>query len=103
MTGFMLDTDISSDIIERRPAVLAETFHKNADALCVSVMTAAELRFGAEKIGSSRIGEAVEAFLGRLAILDWTEAACADYARIRTALERAGTPIGNVDLLEVWV
>lgn len=49
MTGFMLDTDISSYIIRRRPAALAEKFQKHADSLCVSVMTAAELRFGAEK------------------------------------------------------
>ena len=42
MTGFMLDTDISSYIIRRRPVALAEKFQKHADALCVSVMTAAE-------------------------------------------------------------
>ena len=49
MTGFMLDTDISSYIIKRRPATLAEKFEKHAETLSVSVVTAAELRFGAEK------------------------------------------------------
>jgi len=72
MTGLMLDTDISSYIIKRRPAALAEKFHKHADSLCVSVMTAAELRFGAEKAGRPQLVELVEAFLERLAILDWT-------------------------------
>jgi len=99
MTGLMLDTDISSYIIKRRPAALAEKFIKHADSLCVSVMTAAELRFGAEKAGRPELVELVEAFLERLAILDWTDGVCAHYARIRAAMERVGKPIGNMDLL----
>ncbi|WP_129776810.1 type II toxin-antitoxin system VapC family toxin [Peristeroidobacter soli] len=99
MTGFMLDTDISSYIIRRRPAALAEKFQKHADTLCVSVMTAAELRFGAEKAGRPQLIEVVEGFLERLAILDWTGAVTTHYARIRSALEQAGKPIGNMDLL----
>lgn len=99
MSGFMLDTDTCSYIIKRRPAILAERFQKHADSLCVSVMTAAELRFGAQKVGSPRLADLVEAFLERLAILDWTDEVCGHYARIRTDLERVGTPIGNMDLL----
>lgn len=99
MTGFMLDTDICSYIIRRRPAELAEKFEKHADSLYVSVMTAAELRFGAEKAGRPELVDLVEGFLERLAILDWTEGVCMHYARIRTALEKAGKPIGNMDLL----
>jgi len=41
----------------------------------------------------------VEAYLARLAILDWTDAVTFHYARIRAALERAGKPIGNLDLM----
>lgn len=99
MTGFMLDTDISSYIIRRRPAELAEKFSKHADTLCVSVITAAELRFGAEKAGRASLVELVEGFLERLAILDWTDNVCGHYARIRAALERQGKPIGGMDLL----
>ncbi len=99
MTGFMLDTDISGYIIKRRPAELAEKFDKYADSLCVSVMTAAELRFGGQKAGRPELVDLVEAFLERLAILDWTDGVAAHYARIRTALERVGKPIGNMDLL----
>lgn len=60
---------------------------------------AAELRFGAEKAGRPHLTDLVEAFLERLAILDWTESACMHYARIRTSLEREGKPIGSMDLL----
>jgi len=47
----MLDTDISSYIIKKRPTSLLERFEKHAERLCVSVITAAELQFGAEKAG----------------------------------------------------
>jgi tRNA(fMet)-specific endonuclease VapC len=99
MTGFMLDTDISSYIIKRRPATLLERFEKHAETLSVSVMTAAELRFGAEKAGRPKLAELVEAYLERLAILDWTNEVTSHYAQIRSELERSGKPIGNMDLL----
>ncbi len=99
MTGYMLDTDIASYTIRRRPATLAVKFQQHAEILCVSVMTAAELRFGAEKSGRPKLTDLVEAFLERLAILDWTDEVSFHYARIRSSLERAGKPIGNMDLL----
>jgi tRNA(fMet)-specific endonuclease VapC len=99
MTAFMLDTDISSYIIKRRPATLADKLEKHAEALSVSVMTAAELRFGAEQAGRPKLAELVEAYLERLAILDWTNEVSVHYARIRSQLERSGKPIGNMDLL----
>jgi tRNA(fMet)-specific endonuclease VapC len=99
MTGFMLDTDISSYIIKRRPATLVEKFERYADTLNVSVITAAELRFGAEKAGRPKLTELIEAYLERLAILDWTNEVTRHYARIRAELELSGKPIGNMDLL----
>ena len=99
MTGFMLDTDICSYIIKRRPATLLERFEKHGETLNVSVITAAELRFGAEKAGRPKLGELIEAYLDRLAILDWTDDVTPHYARIRSQLERSGKPIGNMDLL----
>jgi tRNA(fMet)-specific endonuclease VapC len=99
MNGLMLDTDIASYVIRNRPPALAAKFHEHADSLCVSVMTAAELRFGAEKAGRPALVGLVESFLERLAILDWTDRACTHYAKTRWALERAGKPIGNMDLL----
>ena len=99
MTGFMLDTDISSYIIKRRPATLVEKFEMHGQTLNVSVITATELRFGAERAGRPKLAELVEAYLDRLAILDWTNEVTHHYARIRMELERSGKPIGNMDLL----
>ena len=95
----MLDTDISSYIIRKRPQSLLERFEQHAEALCVSVVTAAELQFGAEKAGRPALSALVNEYLARLPILDWTQGVVAHYAKIRTALERVGKPIGNMDLL----
>jgi tRNA(fMet)-specific endonuclease VapC len=95
----MLDMDISSYVIRRRPPVIAERFERHAEQLCVSVMTAAELRFGAVKAGRADLARLVEAYLARVTILDWPESAIFHYARIRAKLESRGTPIGNMDLL----
>ncbi len=95
----MLDTDISSYVIRRRPAAMAERFTQHAEQLCVSVMTAAELRFGAVKAGREELANLVEAYLARVTTLDWADAASFHYARIRAKLEALGTPIGNMDLL----
>jgi tRNA(fMet)-specific endonuclease VapC len=99
MSGFMLDTDISSYIIKRRPATLVAKFKQNAETLSVSVMTAAELRFGAEKAGRPGLTELVEEYLERITILDWTSEVTVPYGRIRAELERAGKPMGSMDLL----
>lgn len=99
MTLLMLDTDISSYVIRRRPSAIAERFDRHAEELCVSVMTAAELRFGAVKAGRPDLTSLVEAYLARVTILDWAESATFHYARIRAKLESLGTPIGNMDLL----
>jgi tRNA(fMet)-specific endonuclease VapC len=99
MSGFMLDTDISSYIIKRRPATLVAKFKQNAETLSVSVMTAAELRFGAEKAGRPGLTELVEKYLERITILDWTSEVTVPYGRIRAESERAGKPMGSMDLL----
>lgn len=99
MTARMLDTDISSHVIRRRSPALAARFEEHAEDLCVSAITAAELRFGAEKAGRPDLAQLVEAYLERVAILDWTADVTFHYARIRAALERAGKPIANMDLL----
>jgi tRNA(fMet)-specific endonuclease VapC len=54
----VLYTDISRYNIKRGPATLAEKFEKHAETLSVSVITATELRFGAEKAGRPKLAEA---------------------------------------------
>ncbi|RBP03125.1 tRNA(fMet)-specific endonuclease VapC [Roseiarcus fermentans] len=96
----MLDTNIVSDLIRNPLGKAAQrTERAGADTVCVSIIVAAELRYGAAKGKSFRIGDLVEGLLARLPVLPLDMPADADYAAIRTQLENAGTPISANDLL----
>ena len=99
MSLTLLDTDVASYIIKRRPAAVLPRFEQSASGLCVSVITAAELRFGVAKRGGSALEKLVEDFLSRLTILDWTDAETWHYAMLRKTVEAKGTPVAAMDLL----
>ena len=96
----MLDTNIVSDLIRNplgKAAQRMETWGE--DAVCVSIIVAAELRYGATKRNSARLANLVEGVLERVPVLALDMPADAEYAAIRADLESAGTPIGPNDLL----
>ena len=95
-----LDTNICSYILRRHPSNMIERFAAlDREALWLSAIVAAELRFGAAKLGVPRLQAAVEAWLAGFDVRPWPLDATHHYARIRVALERAGTPIGGMDLM----
>ena len=96
----MLDTNIVSDLIRNPQGRAARRIAKaGEDAVCTSVIVAAELRYGSAKSGSARIAKAVEDLLSEIDVLPFEPPANAEYGAIRAALEAAGTPIGGNDLL----
>jgi tRNA(fMet)-specific endonuclease VapC len=96
----MLDTNIVSDLIRNPAGKVAKKIRKvGAEGLCVSIITAAELRFGAAKRSSPRLIQLVDQVLDELDILALDVPADAAYGRIRNDLEKAGRPIGPNDLL----
>jgi tRNA(fMet)-specific endonuclease VapC len=96
----MLDTNIVSDLIRNPAGKVAKKIRKvGTEGLCVSIITAAELRFGAVKRSSPRLIQLVEQVLDELDILALDVPADAAYGRIRNDLEKAGRPIGPNDLL----
>ncbi len=96
----MLDTNIVSDLV-RNPQgpVLRHIVRVGSDAICVSIITAAELRYGCARKGSPKLLASVEAILGSVQVLAFDVPADADYGGIRAELEAAGKPIGPNDLL----
>jgi tRNA(fMet)-specific endonuclease VapC len=70
-----------------------------SDAVCVSVIVAAELRCGCAKKGSPLLLRRVEQFLSEVAVLAFDVPADDGYGGIRAELEAAGAPIGSNDLL----
>ena len=95
----MLDTNIVSELA-RNPhgAVATRIAQVGADAICVSIITAAELRYGCAKKGSPRLLAQIEAILGSVSVLALDVPADTEYGGIRAELESAGKPIGPNDL-----
>lgn len=100
MTRYMLDTNIISDLIKNPQGKAAKRIASaGEDAICTSIIVAAELRYGCAKSGSKRLLKAVEGVLGEITVLPFELPADAEYGRIRSELEAAGEPIGGNDLL----
>ena len=68
--------------------------------VAISVITEAELRFGVAKYPeATRLKVIVEEFLSFVDIRAWDSEAARQYATVRAAVERAGQPMGNLDIM----
>jgi len=97
---YLLDTNTCVYAIKRRPSVLEGLQRLSPEHVGVSIVTLAELWFGAAK--SSRpeaTRKSVDAFLRPLEVVPFDRAAAEAYAGVRLELERRGRPIGERDLL----
>lgn len=96
----MLDTNILSDLV-RNPQgrIAARIATVGDDAICTSIIVAAELRFGAAKKGSERLTIQLERILSAIDIQPFDVPADTTYGRLRAQLEAAGSPIGGNDML----
>jgi tRNA(fMet)-specific endonuclease VapC len=100
MHRFMLDTNVVSHVLRHPDGPAARRFRAFGQGeLCVSVIVAMELRFGAAKLGSPRLTAQIETAASLYDVLALDASAVDIYATLRTTLERAGTPIGPLDTL----
>ena len=96
----MLDTNIVSDLLRNPDGSAAKRIADvGPDAICVSIITAAELRYGCAKKGSAKLAAYVEAILESVQVLAFDVPADAEYGGIRAELEATGKPIGPNDML----
>jgi tRNA(fMet)-specific endonuclease VapC len=95
----MLDTNIVSALLRAPSGAVARRIGEMATAVSVSVVVAAELRYGAARKGSARLTTAVEAILGAMDIAPFASPADLVYAHLRYRMEREGRPLGGNDLL----
>lgn len=96
----MLDTDTSSYLLKGRfPGIAAQMDRLAAERLCVSMVTRAELLVAAE-LGNARLTRpVVTAYLSRVRVLPWDEAASDHYAPLAARFHRSGVSIGDLDIL----
>lgn len=97
---YMLDTNICIYIIKNNPISVRQKFEQiSANNLVLSMVTLAELRYGAEKSQArEKAIKAIEQLSRHIQIAELDEVVAEHYADIRAQLEREGKPIGNNDL-----
>ena len=97
---YMLDTNVVSNLVRRPDGEVAQRVAALAPrSFAISVIVAAELRYGAERRGSARLTKQLGAVLSAIEVLPLKEPADRLYGVIRSELERVGLPIGHNDLL----
>jgi tRNA(fMet)-specific endonuclease VapC len=98
---YMLDTDMCIYMIREKPeSVIRRVRRTNVFNLCISAITLSELEYGVGK--SSRPAQnqvALAGFLAPLRVVPYDDMAAREYGRLRTSLEKQGTPIGSLDML----
>lgn len=100
-TRYLLDTNIASYVIKGNvDNVLRRLQQVPIWAVGISVITEAELRFGAiRRPNAPQLMLAVESFLRHVEIAPWDSTAAQHYSLLRKMLEDSGTPMGNLDML----
>jgi tRNA(fMet)-specific endonuclease VapC len=101
MPRYMLDTDISSYIMNRAsPAAIARLQTVAVGDACISSITRSELEFGVEVSPRRQRDESsLEIFLRHIEVLDYPSGAAVHYAKIRSYLKARGRIIGGNDML----
>jgi len=96
----MLDTNVVSHIVRRPDSQLARRVAGlEPSSFGISVIVAAELRYGAARRGSARLTGQLAAVLSAINVLPLEEPMDRHYGAIRADLGRIGRPIGHNDLL----
>lgn len=98
---YLLDTNICIYIIKNKPTDVLTNFQsKSIVDMSVSSITAAELRYGAEKSSQpEKNHSALDGFFSPLTILPFDEACSNYYGNLRKSLESKGQIIGSMDLM----
>jgi tRNA(fMet)-specific endonuclease VapC len=100
LSGYLLDTNILSDLIRHPGGLVARRVEEvGQKEIFTSIIVAAELRYGCAKKGSSKLLERVQGLLETIPVLSLDMPTDAQYGLIRAELEAAGQPIDMNDLL----
>ncbi|MBS1665458.1 MAG: type II toxin-antitoxin system VapC family toxin [Bacteroidetes bacterium] len=99
--GYLLDTNICIYIIKKKPdSVLKRLLQIPLGQIGISSISIAELDYGARKsMNPEKNLSALNQFLIPFEIFNFDFSATQEYGKIRSSLEKAGTPIGPLDTL----
>lgn len=95
----MLDTDSVSYAMRGKGRVAENIVGHAPSELCLSAITLAELRYGADRLRSRRIHAVIDAFTRPLSVIPFDSECAATYGRIGAAMAAKGEAIGNSDTM----
>ncbi|MBA2651758.1 MAG: type II toxin-antitoxin system VapC family toxin [Tatlockia sp.] len=96
----MLDTNIVSYFIKGNKKICEKIISMPMEELSISSITEGELLFGiAKKPQAKQLRHLVHEFLIRIDTLAWDSAAAECYGHLRSALQKKGKILGNLDML----
>lgn len=96
----MLDTNTVSHLVARHPAVQRRIVAVPMTALCISAVTAGELRFGlAKRPDAVGLHRAIGEFLRRVDVLPWNDAVAERCGTERADMQRRGRALAPLDML----
>jgi tRNA(fMet)-specific endonuclease VapC len=93
----MLDTNTVSFVFKNQGRVAQRLLSLKPSSICISAITVAELRYGAEKRRSRKLHSLIDRFLTPFMVSPFGEAEAARYGELYVVLERKGTPMGELD------
>ncbi|HSR53968.1 MAG TPA: PIN domain-containing protein [Acidobacteriota bacterium] len=99
MPEFMLGTDTVSYALRGQRGVAERILAHRPSQLCISSITLAELRYGADLRNSKKLHRLIDAFVESIEVLPFTTSAADKFPVVAFALTKRGEPIGTFDTL----
>jgi tRNA(fMet)-specific endonuclease VapC len=99
MAVYMLDTDTVSFALRGQGRVATRLLAHRPSEICISSLTLAELRYGADLRRSRKLHRLINTFVDSVAVADFDRPAAERFGGLGALLARRGTPIGTVDTL----
>jgi tRNA(fMet)-specific endonuclease VapC len=95
----MLDTDTVSFALRGQGGVTIRLLEHRPSELCISSITLAELRFGAEARRSRRLHHLISTFVESVGVVSFDRSAATHFGTVAASLARRGEPTGMFDTL----
>ena len=96
---YMLDTDTVSFALRGFGDVAKRLLEHAPSEVCMSAVSFAELRYGADARRSRKLHGLIDTFASAVTVVPFDMDAATQFGAVASKLVRRGTPIGNYDTL----
>lgn len=96
---YMLDTDTVSFALRGVGDVSTRLLAHKPSEVCISAISLAELRYGADRRGSRKLHGLIDTFAAAVTVVPFDEAVATRFGSVAATLVHQGTPVGDFDTL----